>query len=298
MTAVLAAAACDKRTDHERAGDRRYAEAAWRDAAAEYRLALRLASPSPELFEKLGAASLHADDPAGAVEAYARLARSDPAAVEEAADGLVRAARAAIAAHDIAALKSAVAELRKYAPIRLPVALAGAAAAGITLSQDARTPESADILLAAAAGARSAAVQESLLVAWADAISATDCDAASRAYANVVLRAPGTSAIARSARGGLAACAVQAGRAALSSGALDSALAALGQAVAIGTPDSVVRLAWLLTGDAWWTKGDSAQALEAYRKAIAGGDEASPTVVRAIHQLAKLTGVPDTAIHP
>ncbi len=39
MTAVLAAAACDKRTDHERAGDRRYAEGAWRDAAAEYRLA-------------------------------------------------------------------------------------------------------------------------------------------------------------------------------------------------------------------------------------------------------------------
>lgn len=289
--AVLSLAGCASHADHERAGDRRYAEHAYPDAAAEYRLAARVGRPSADLFAKLGAASLHAGDAAGAVDAYSRLAQQDPAAIEEAADGVVLAARLAIDAHDVDALRAAIAELRRLAPLRLPMALAGVAAAGATLAPDARTPEGADILLASVAGARNRTMQDSLLVAWADLLAGTErCPEAAQAYAAVLRRAPATSAMARSAKGGLATCAVEAGRAALSVGALDSAVAAFEQAIAIGTPDSMVRMAWLLTGDARWAASDSSLAAEAYRKAISGGDDSSATVIRARAQLAKLLG--------
>ena len=161
-------AGCRTRTDHERVGDRRYAEGAYLDAAAEYRMATRLRHPSTELFAKLGAASLNAGDPTGAVQAYARLAREEPAASGEAADGLVRAARLASDKQDLAALRAAVAELRKLAPSRLPLALASAAAAGFSAEHDLVGAEAAEIVLAAAAGARTSRAQDSLLLLWGE----------------------------------------------------------------------------------------------------------------------------------
>jgi tetratricopeptide (TPR) repeat protein len=284
-------AACRTRTDHERAGDRRYAEGAYLDAAAEYRMATRLRHPSTELFAKLGAASLNAGDPAGAVAAYARLAREEPAASAEAADGLVRAARLASEAHDLAALRAAVAELRKLAPLRLPVALAQVSSAGLSAEHDLVGAEAAEIVLAAAAGARTSRAQDSLLVLWGELTTRLErCDASRLAYDAVLRRVGATSSLARAARGGLAICALEAGRAALAVGALDSAVVAFAQAVAIGTPDSVVRMAWLLTGDAWWAAGDTALAAEAYRKATARGDDTNPVVQRAREQLERLLG--------
>ena len=55
---LLVAAGCANRRDHERLGDRRYAEHAWVDAVAEYRLAARQHRPSLELRGKLGAATM------------------------------------------------------------------------------------------------------------------------------------------------------------------------------------------------------------------------------------------------
>ena len=51
-----------------------------------------------------------------------------------------------------------------------------------------------------------------------------------------------------------------------------------------------MRVAWLLIGDARWAGGDTAVALEAYRKAMAGGDRDDPIVQRAEAQMQKLLG--------
>jgi tetratricopeptide (TPR) repeat protein len=114
---------------------------------------------------------------------------------------------------------------------------------------------------------------------------------ASRAY-DALRRRQATSAIVRAARRGLAGCQVEAGRAALAAGQLDQAESAFRAAIAIGVPDSTVRLAWLLIGDARWAAGDTAVAIESYRKAVLGADEDSPIVRRARDQLLKLTGNP------
>ena len=92
------------------------------------------------------------------------------------------------------------------------------------------------------------------------------------------------------ARGGLAGCRVDAGRTALSAGNLDEAESQFRAAVALGVPDSTVRLAWVLIGDVKWAGGDTTVALESYRKAIAGAEDDNPMAVRAREQMQKLLG--------
>ena len=75
---------------------------------------------------------------------------------------------------------------------------------------------------------------------------------------------------------------------ALGAGLLDDATAWFRTAIAYGEPDSVVRVAWLLTGDAAWAGGDTAKAADAYRRAAAGGGENDATAARAIEQLRRL----------
>ena len=69
LVAVLAVAACTQGPDHERLGDRRYAERSFTDALAEYRLALRQPFPSPELRAKFAAAALHVGAAGGSLAA-------------------------------------------------------------------------------------------------------------------------------------------------------------------------------------------------------------------------------------
>ena len=110
-----------------------------------------------------------------------------------------------------------------------------------------------------------------------------------RAFHALILRSA-TSGLVRSAKGGLAGCRVDAGREALSAGNLEEAEAQLRAAVALGVPDSTVRLAWVLIGDVKWAGGDTAVALESYRKATVGAEEDNPMAVRAREQIQKLLG--------
>jgi len=96
--------------------------------------------------------------------------------------------------------------------------------------------------------------------------------------------------VTRAARIGLSGCHVEAGRLALSAGNLEEAELSFLTAVAIGIPDSTVRLAWVLIGDARWANGDTAQAVEAYGKAITNAADDNPIAQRAREQLEKLTG--------
>ena len=280
--AVLAISACSRRSDHELLGDRRYAERAWIDAVAEYRLALRQ-RPSSELRAKLGTAAIHAGVLEDAAAAFTELGRTDPASAAEASEGLLRTARAASAGRDIAALKAAMLGLKEIAPTRL-VELGGELSAGV----DDRHGDLDLVFIAAAASPGSLA--DSLLVLWADGTSrAGHCDQASRVYDGLSRRLS-TPVVARAALNGLAGCRVDAGRASLAAGQLDSAMAQFRAAIAVGTPDSTVRLAYVLLGDASWANGDTTVAVESYRKAIVGADEDNPIVQRAREQLQKLTG--------
>jgi tetratricopeptide (TPR) repeat protein len=280
------AAGCTAGPDHERLGDRRYAEHAYVDALAEYRLALRQRRPSGELRAKFAQAALRSGALSDAVSAYGELARAEPAALDEAADGLTRAARLAMGARDMGALTDAMVALHDVAPQRPLGALAVAVGASSTAL--AKRPEAMDVLLQAAAAATSAAAADSFLAAYADVNARLGrCDVAVPTY-DGLLRRNSLPALARAAQGGLAGCAVADGQLSLSAGALQDAVVHFQRAIAIGQPDSIVRLAWLLMGDARWADGDSTLAVDAYRHAVAGGGDQDPVVVRATAQLDRL----------
>jgi tetratricopeptide (TPR) repeat protein len=286
---LLALAGCAAGPDHEGLGDRRYAERAFVDALAEYRLAMQQRHPDYELRAKYAQAALRSGALEEAVGAYRDLARAEPGSVDEAADGLMRAAELAIGARDMTALSDAVVALREIAPHRDVGALAVALGVGSSVLV-ARRPEAIGLLLAAAAAAPTAAGADSFLVAYADAGARLGrCDAAARVYQGVLRRAP-LPAMARAARGGLAGCALDDGKLLLSAGSLHDAEARFRQAVAIGEPDSIVRLAWLLIGDARWADGDTVVALDAYQHAAAGAAEGDPVAARATDQMNRLLG--------
>lgn len=277
---------CTDGPDHERLGDRRYAEHAYVDALAEYRLALRQHRPSSELQAKFAQAALRSGSLSDAVIGYRDLARADPAALDEAADGLTRAGRLAMGARDMGALTDAMVALHDVAPQRPVGALVVALGASSTAL--AKRPEAMDVLLEAAAATTNAAAADSFLAAYADVNARLGrCDIASRAYAAVLRRDPPPD-LARATQGGLAGCAVTDGRLSLGAGSLQEAEAQFQRAIAIGQPDSIVRLAWLLMGDARWADADTTRALDAYRHAISGGGEQDPVVLRATEQMDRL----------
>lgn len=285
--AVLVVAACERGPDHERLGDRRYAERSFIDALAEYRLALRQRAPSAELRAKFAAAALRVGALGEAVGAYRDLAKAEPASADDAADGLMRAARLAVDARDLAALAQAVGAVREIQPDRTLGALA--AALGASFDPSGRPGDALDLLVQAAAVSGPVAA-DSLLVLYGDlSLRLTQYDAAQRVYEGV-LRRSRVPAVVRAARAGLAGSAVERGRDALGAGFLDDAAEWFAKAIALGEPDSIVRVAWLLTGDARWADGDTTRAVEAYRRAVSGGDDDDATAARANEQLRKLLG--------
>ena len=184
------------------------------------------------------------------------------------------------------AVTDAMVALHDIAPQRPVGALAVALGASSTAL--AKRPEAMNILLEAAAASPTPAAADSFLLAYGDVNARLGrCDLAARVYAGV-LRRNTLPALARAAQGGIAWCVVADGRLSLSAGALQDAEGQFRRAIAIGQPDSTVRLAWLLMGDARWADGDTAQAVDAYRHAVAGGADQDPTVLRATAQLDRL----------
>lgn len=279
----LALLGCGGRTEHEQLGDRRYAEGAYADALAEYRLATRQRRPSLELRAKRAAAALKAGQLEEAVQAWRELGQADPAARTEAAEGLARTARAAMDRRDVVALRAALGALRELSPARL----AGLGQALLL----ALVPERADtsMLLEVAAG-QSGDGLDSLVAMWGELMArAGRCDEAMRAFEGVSRRRS-PAVVRRAANIGIANCGIEQGRVALASGDLEQAEARFREVVLIGVPDSTVRLAWVLLGDVKWAGGDTLTAVDAYRRAAAGGDDDNPIVQRALEQLRKLEG--------
>jgi tetratricopeptide (TPR) repeat protein len=292
MAGCFVLTACAAGPDHERLGDRRYGEHDWVDALAEYRLAMQQHRPGAELRAKYAQAALRAGALGEAVSGYEGLALAESASTQEAAEGLARAAQLAAGSRDMSALTDAIVALHQVAP-RWPV---GALAVTLGASSTTLTsrPDVMDVLLEAAAAAPQRSSADSFLVAWADVNARLGrCDQARLGYDGVLRRKP-LPGLARQSEAGLARCALQDGRLSLSAGALQDAEASFRDAIAIGEPDSIVRLAWLLLGDTRWAGGDTANALDAYRHAIAGAGEGDPTATRATAQMERLLGPRDS----
>jgi tetratricopeptide (TPR) repeat protein len=152
-------------------------------------------------------------------------------------------------------------------------------------------PERADTtMLLEAAAQQPGDGLDSLVALWGDLMArAGRCDEAEQAFEGVARRRP-NAVVRRVANIGLANCGVERGRVALAAGDLEQAEARFREVVLIGMPDSTVRLAWTLLGDVRWASGDTVTAVDAYRRAAAGGDDDNPIVQRALEQLRKLEG--------
>lgn len=291
MAAALLAIACShSAADHEELGDRSYAAAAYRDALAEYQLALK-AHPSADLHAKAGAAALHSEDFALAVAEYRALGERDNSRAGEAAVGLERVVRAAVAANDRTALVSGLAAVRAVAPSRplgkyARLVALDAVDRGDTTVALALLP----VAVAAAADARSG---DSLLYAYGLAAArARDCDTAVPAFEGVIRRQR-EPVVVEGAREGLGLCALIQGQGLLERGQPGDAESWFRRATAPGGSADVARAAFLGLGDVRLAKGDVPGALENYQQALAGGNPGDSITVRAqqkINALGKADG--------
>jgi tetratricopeptide (TPR) repeat protein len=288
--AGVALACSPSAADHEQLGDRSYAAGAYRDALAEYQLALK-ARPTADLYAKAGTAALHTQDFLLAVAQYRALGERDHARAAEAAEGLERVIRAAVAANERAALTSALAAVRAVAPTRplgkyARLVALEAAEGGDTAVAMALLP----VAVAAATDARSG---DSLLYAFGVAAArARDCQTAVAAFEGV-LRRQREPAVVEGAREGLSLCALIQGQTLLERGQPAEAENWFRRATAPGASTDVARAAFLGLGDVRLAQGDVPGALDAYQQAIAGGNPGDSITVRAqqkINALGKADG--------
>jgi tetratricopeptide (TPR) repeat protein len=270
VAAGLLVAACGGRAvDHEKLGDRAYVAGAWGDALTEYRLAvLQDQAPNARLRAKAGAAALHVGDLRAAAEEYLALARADGGRAGEAADGLERVALAASQAGDRPALRVALAGVRELASDRMAGGLGAQLAA---MAGDAGRPADAvPVLPYAAAGASDARQQDSLMFAYAQALSRIGrCQQAVGVFEGVARRQRAASVIAAAAEGA-AACALRLGRGALDGDRPDEAEGWFRRAVSQADDAPAGRAAYVGLGDVMYARGDLTAAAEAYQRALAG----------------------------
>jgi tetratricopeptide (TPR) repeat protein len=293
LAAVLGAAAlacAPGAADHEQLGDRSYAAGAYRDALAEYQLAIK-GRGTADLYAKAGAAALHTQDFMLAVAQYRALGEREHSRAGEAAEGLERVIRAAVAANDRAAVTSGLAAVRAVAPSRPLGRYARLVALEAAESGD--TAVAMALLPVAVAAATDARSGDSLLYAYGVAAArARDCQTAVAAFEGV-LRRQREPAVAEGAREGLSLCALIQGQTLLESGKPAEAESWFRRATAPGAATDVVRAAFLGLGDVRLSQGDVPGAMDGYQQAMAGGSPGDSITVRAqqkINALGKADG--------
>lgn len=255
--------------DHETLGDRAYAERRYSDALVEYRLALGRKAPNPALQAKMAAAALNVGDLTVAAQAYGALAREGGGGrAGEAADGLARVVNTALADGDQQGLASALTILQEVAPGRAAGSFAGQivrATRSVTSSS-----EGLALLLYAAAGARDARAQDSLMFAYGELLRRLNrCPDALGVYESLARRGREPAVLAPSQQG-IALCALQLGNQALESGQPTAAEDWFRRAVQGGGDAPAARAAYIGLGDVRFAQGDYAAAADAYERARAG----------------------------
>jgi tetratricopeptide (TPR) repeat protein len=284
LAAVALTLACGgSAADHEELGDQAYAAGAYRDALAEYQLALTGGAGRAPLHAKTAAAALHTEDYALAAAQYAALARAERARSDEAAGGLDRVIRGALAVNDRTAVALALAALRDIAPDR-PL---GRYARGVALDATERgdTVEALALLPTAAAAAGDARSADSLLFVFGlAAVRARECSTAVAVFEGLIRRGRAPEVL-DGAREGLGLCALVEGQRALEQGQPGVAEDWFRRAAAPGATADVARGAFLGLGDVRLAQGDVVGAMVAYQQAIAGGAPGDTVAQRAREKL-------------
>jgi hypothetical protein len=292
-TAVVLLAGCTgAAADHERLGDRAYAEGHFADALVEYRLAVKQGSTAL-LRAKAGAAALHVGDLVAAAEEYRALAEEGgPQRVTEGADGLELVAKAAVEHDDRAGLAAALTGLREVAPGRALGAFARQLAQ--TAGTEPRTAEALNVLPYAAAAAGDARREDSLMFVYASALERFGrCEQAVPVF-EAVARRKREPAVTAPARRRLTSCALALGRQALDSGKAERAEEWFRRAAAGDERDALARAAYIGIGDVLFARGAYAEAAEAYQRALADaapGDSLAQIAADKLNQVANAGAV-------
>jgi tetratricopeptide (TPR) repeat protein len=262
---VLAWACARSAADHETLGDRSYVGGDHAAALTEYRLAiLQSQGPAGRLRTKAAAAALRAGDLAGAAQEYGLLARTDGQRLDEAADGLERVARAAAAAGDRPALRTAVELLRDLGTGRSLGPYASMLAV-----DDGGGARDLPLLPVAAANAPDGGQQDSLMFVYGQALArAGRCERAVGVFEALTRRArlPAGERVTT----GAALCALRVARTHLDAGRFDPAEQWFRRAVTLGEGASAGRAGYLGLGDVLRARGDLIGAVNAWERAIGG----------------------------
>jgi len=274
--AVAFLAACGQAGDHERLGDKSYAEGGYAQALAEYRLDLDK-DPDPRVWAKAGAAALHLGNLEVASDAYLRLAAEDPTRAEEAAEGLESVARAAERAGDARRLQAAVVGLGAIAPDRST----GRYALDLIRRPGAEATDLVAVLPGAIAVAPDPETVDSLMVVYATALRETSgCGEALPAFQAGVRRTK-IAALRSRAEEGVAGCSLALGLRAEATGMPMDAVLWFAAAIRIDSNTTVGRRALVGYGDARLRLGDSVAGAQAYRMVVSDAVQTD-----SIHQMA------------
>jgi tetratricopeptide (TPR) repeat protein len=269
--------------NHEELGDRAYAVGAYRDALAEYQLALKGSPGSATLHAKTAAAAAHTQDHTLAAAEYGALAREDRSRVAEAVEGLERIIRSALAVNDRTAVAFALSALRDLAPGR-PIGRYARHTA-LDAAEQGQMEDAMVLLPAAAAAAGNAATADSLLFVYGlMAVRRRDCAAAIPVFEGV-LRRNRAAEVADGAREGLGLCALVEGQLALERRDYVGAEEWFRRASAPGAAEDVVRGAQLGLGDVRLAQGDVVGALVSFQQALSGGTPGDTIAQRAREKL-------------
>jgi tetratricopeptide (TPR) repeat protein len=285
-TAIAAAwllACTPSAADHEELGDRAYAVGGYRNALAEYQLALKANPGSANLHAKTAAAAMHTQDYTLAAAEYGALAQEDRSRIGEAIEGLDRIIRAALGVNDRTAVAFALSALRDLAPDR-PLGRYARLTA-IDAAEQGQTEDALVLLPQAAAAATDARLADSLLYAYGmTAVRVKDCSTAVRVFDGVIRRNRAPE-VTEGAREGLGLCALVEGQLALERGQQAEAEEWFRRAAAPGSTSDVVRGAYLGLGDVRFAQGDVVGALLSYQQALTGGTPGDTIAQRAREKL-------------
>ena len=278
-------AGCGQTGDHERQGDKSYAEGRFAQALAEYRIDLEK-DPDPRVWAKAGAAALHTGNLEVASDAYLRLAAEDPTRAEEAAEGLESVARAAERAGDARRLQAAVVGMGAIAPDRST----GRYALDLIRRPGAEATDLVAVLPGAIAVAPDPETVDSLMVVYATALRETSgCGEALPAF-QAGLRRTRIAALRSRAEEGVAGCSLVLGLRAEATGMPKDAALWFAAAIRIDSNTTVGRRALVGYGDARLRLGDSVAGAQAYRMVVSDAVQTDSIYQMALDRLEGLRG--------
>lgn len=278
-------AGCGQAGDHERQGDKSYAEGRFAQALAEYRIDLEK-DPDPRVWAKAGAAALHTGNLEVASDAYLRLAAEDPTRAEEAAEGLESVARAAERAGDARRLQAAVVGMGAIAPDRST----GRYVLDLIRRPGAEATDLVAVLPGAIAVAPDPETVDSLMVVYATALRETSgCGEALPAF-QAGLRRTKIAALRSRAEEGVAGCSLALGLRAEATGMPKDAALWFAAAIRIDSNTTVGRRALVGYGDARLRLGDSVAGAQAYRMVVSDAVQTDSIYQMALDRLEGLRG--------